>query len=252
MQVNRAVRVTPDNPNLPMQYRTPCAWIFAAAIAAAGGAPCLAAEPPQSFSYSHIDLAYDLDASIELHGDSFDSDDSYSAGISYLVHPAIYLFGSYSDANYDLRGLDNLWLTGTSIGIGYRHALGSEALPMDVFAAAAYERLRTRREVAGVFSVESDDGGSLQFGLRAAPTPQLEVNLYVQQVIYGDNPFVRNQSLDALFFGVGSALQVSRHLQLTLTYITGELDYRQLPGTQPDHEVELDRDTLRFGVRWTF
>jgi hypothetical protein len=77
-----------------MQYRSRRAWIAAVAIAATGGAPADAAEPPRSFSYSHVEIAYDLDATVELHGGGFDSDDSYSAGISYLVHPAIYLFGS--------------------------------------------------------------------------------------------------------------------------------------------------------------
>jgi hypothetical protein len=215
-----------------------------------GCPPAFAAESPQAFSYSHIDLEYDLDATVQLHGGSFDSDSSYSTGISYLVQPNVFVFGSHADANYDLQGTDDLWFTNTSLGVGYRHALNGTTLPMDVFAAVAYERQQTRHEVAGTVSSDSYHGGSLQLGVRAALTPQFEVNLYAQQFNYGNSPFARNQTLDGLFFGVGSMLHISKHAQLTLTYITGELDYQQMPGEPTDSEVELDRDTLRFGFRW--
>jgi hypothetical protein len=157
--------------------------ILAAAMATIGNVPAYAAEPQQSFSYSHADLEYDLDATVQLHGGSFDSDSSYNAGISYLVHPSFYVWGDHADANYDLQGVDDLWLTNTSLGIGYRRASREATLPMDFFAAVAYERQQTRHESAGVVSVARYHGGSLQLGLRAALTPQLEVNMNARQYI---------------------------------------------------------------------
>jgi hypothetical protein len=45
---------------------------------------------------------------MELHGGSVDSDSSYNASISYLVHPASYVWAGHADANYDLQGADDL------------------------------------------------------------------------------------------------------------------------------------------------
>ena len=58
--------------------------------------------------------------------------------------------------------------------------------------------------------------------------------------------------LEGLFFELGAELSLTPRFGLTLTYLTGELDYNQLPGLERPEEVEVDRDEIRLGVRFHF
>jgi hypothetical protein len=234
--------------------RVPHGRLFRLALLAAfaGALPAHAAPPQSPFSYSHLDLEYELDATVELNGGSYDADEGHGVAASYLLFPSAYLWGRYADADHDLAGADDLWLRSYGVGLGYRHRLFAPGIPVDVNVAAGYEHQRTRHEVSAVTLEDSYDGGSLQVGIRAAVTPSLEIDLSALQLVYGSNPFRRNQKLDGLFFSVGGVLAIAPSLQLTLRYVTGELDYVLFPDTPDQPELELDRDAVRLGVRWVW
>jgi len=231
-----------------MRIRT--ALIVTSAVLAVAAAA--SAESPVHYTY--LDLEWSMDSTVQIYGDAFDSDESWVIGGSLRLSDRFFLWGRYCDATYDLReDEEHYFLTLGTLGVGYRLPVRTDpSSPLDVIAGLSYEyhdmTLTTQIAEEGF----STGGVGLRAGVRAGITRHFEINGYAYWVGYGSSPSTIRDELDGLFFELGTALTVLPWLQLTLGYLTGELDYVELPPVARPIEVEVDRDELRFGARITF
>ena len=208
-------------------------------------------------SYNYIEAEYGIDSSVQVEGGDFDSDDSITVEGSYLLHPNAFVWGRYNMANYDLTASDDLWLHGASLGVGFRKALRKEPAetPIDMFALVSYEYLETKAEVSGTKESLRKSGIGAKLGVRAALTKHFEMLADAYWLSYGGDIgklLTRDGGLDGLAFELGGGLELTDHCMLTATYETGELDYKTIPLITAARDVELDRDEVRLGFRYTF
>jgi len=208
--------------------------------------------PP--LSYTYVEGEYAIDSSIEIYGDVSDSDNAFSAGGSWQLSRRFVLWGRAGSTSYDLPNFgEHLdWKLGT-LGVLYRLPIrqGGDA-PLDALVGLSYEYLDT--EITTQLDSDSfaDNGLGLRAGLKAGITARFEVAAFLHYYDYGVfNEGFRNH-LDGLFFELGAELALGRRLSLIATYLTGELDYMELPGLERPVEVEVDRDEVRLGVRFHF
>ena len=215
---------------------------FASPAFAAGG-----------IDFTFLEAAYSIDSTIEAYGRSYDSDDSYRIDGSYRFNPHGFATAQYFSAGYDFDGNSDFGLSGYSLGVGYTGRISSpDAMPVEWFAVLSYEHNKTHSQLQDVNHDESRDGGGFKAGIRAAVTNRLElmVNGYLQS--YGGDFLLRNGDLDGLSFELGGALQLRDNWSLTTSYKTGELDYLTLPNFPTKYKLELDRDEVFVGFRWSF
>jgi hypothetical protein len=217
----------------------------------------LAIVPPafsaDEFSFSYLEAGYSIDSTIEAFGQSFDSDDSYRIDASYQFNRHVFATARYFSAGYDFEGNSNFGFSGYSLGLGYKGRIShTESMPVEWFAALSYEYSDTHSELQDVNYDESRDGVGLKAGVRAAVTNRLElmVNAYGQS--YGSDALLLNGDLSGLSFELGGVLELRPNWDLTASYRTGELDYLTLPNYPSEYKLELDRDEVFVGVRWTF
>jgi hypothetical protein len=202
--------------------------------------------------YSYIELGYAIDSTVEAIGKTYDSDESYRALGSYLINPSLFLWGHGYSAGYDLLGADDFEVSGYSLGLGYRARVNSDAArPVDCFALLSYEHRRTLSEVSQVEHVVTHDGGGLKAGIRASVTEKLQVSLDAYEQSFGTGFLGRNGDLDGLSFELGGVLDLSDRWSLTAAYRTGEMDYRTLANFPDQYEIEVDRDEVFVGFRWS-
>lgn len=218
-------------------------------------AACVAvADDRQPLSYTFVEAEYAIDSSIEIYGNSSDSDNAFAIGGSWQISRHFVLWGRYHSASYDLPDFgEHLNLKLGTLGAFYRLPIregGSS--PLDFIAGLSFEYQNT--DTLTQFGGESfsDPGIGLRIGVKAGIAKHFDVAAYLHYYDYGvfDKGF-RNY-LDGLFFELGAELELSRRFSLTATYLTGELDYLNLPGFERPEEVEVDRDEVRLGVRFYF
>jgi Outer membrane protein beta-barrel domain len=212
--------------------------------------PAFAAD---EFSFNYLEAGYSIDSTIQTFGQSFDSDDSYRIDGSYLFNRHVLAAAQYYSAGYDFEGNSDFGLYGYSLGVGYKGRITSkDTMPVEWFAVLSYEHLETHSQLHDVNYDKGRDGGGLKAGIRAAVTDRLElmVNGYLQS--YGGDFLLRNGDLDGLSFELGGVLELRDNWSLTTSYRTGELDYLTLPNYPSKYKLELDRDEVFVGVRWSF
>lgn len=213
----------------------------------------LRAVADDGLDYTYVDLDYSIDSTIQTYGDSYDSDNSFRFTASYLLNRHLFLSAQYYSAGYDLELNDDFGLSGFSFGLGYRARIGGEnALPIDWFAILSYEHNSTQTQVDHVDNGTGPDGGGLKAGIRAAVTENLELSFDAYQQSFGSEFMRLNGDLNGLSFELGGALRLSDRFRLTAAYRTGELDYRFLDNYPTRYEIEVDRDEVFVGVRWSF
>ena len=212
--------------------------------------PAFAAD---GFDFTYLEAGYGIDSTIQAFGQSYDSDDSYRIDGSYQFNPHVFAAAEYYSAGYDFDGNSDFGLSGYALGVGYKGRIsGKDAMPVEWFAVLSYEHLETHSQLHDVNYDKGRDGGGLKAGIRAAVTDRLElmVNGYLQS--YGGDFLLRNGDLDSLSFELGGVLELGGNWSLTASYRTGELDYLTLPNYPSRYKLELDRDEVFVGVRWTF
>ncbi len=227
---------------------TVCLVIAATAVSAASAAD------RQPLSHTFVDLEYAIDSSIEIYGDSSDSDNAFSLGGSWQISRRFVLWGRYNSASYDLPNFnEHLNLKLGTIGALYRMPIreGGNS-PLDFVVGASFEYQTTDILTSLGGETFSDPGIGLRTGVKAGIARHFDVGAYLHYFDYGVFGRGFRNYLDGLFFELGAELALTRRFSLIATYLTGELDYYELPGLERPVEVEVDRDEIRLGVRFNF
>ena len=218
------------------------------------GACTASAAERQPLDYTFIEAAYAIDSAVEIYGDSSDSDNAWSVGGSWQISRHFVLWGRFDSASYDLPAYGEdfnveLGALGALFRVPIREDLDS---PLDVLVGLSLEHQSTDISTSLGGDSFSDPGLGLRAGIEAGIARHLDLTAALYYRDYGifDEGF-RNY-LDGLFFELGAELALSRRFSLTATYVTGELDYVNLPGLERPVEVEVDRDEVRLGVRYHF
>jgi len=212
------------------------------------------ADDRQPLSYTYVEAEYAIDSSIEIYGNSSDSDNAFAIGGSWQISRRFVVWGRFNSASYDLPNFgEHLNLKLGTVGALYRIPIREDAgSALDVLVGGSFEYQNT--DVLTQIGGESfsDPGLGLRAGVRAGIAKHFDIAAHLHYYDYGvfDEGF-RNY-LDGLFFELGAELFLSRRFSLTATYLTGELDYLNLPGLERPEEVEVDRDEVRLGVRFNF
>lgn len=208
----------------------------------------------QPLSYNFVDAEYAIDSAIEIYGDSSDSDNAFSLGGSWQISRRFVLWGRYSSASYDLPNFgEHFNLKLGTIGALYRVPIREGgASPLDFLVGGSFEYQNT--DILTNLGGESfsDPGVGLRIGVKAGIAPHFDVAAYLHYFDYGVFGRGFRNYLDGLFFELGAELALTHRFSLIATYLTGELDYYELPGLERPSEVEVDRDEIRLGVRFNF
>ncbi len=213
-----------------------------------------AADDRRPLSYTYIEGEYAIDSSIEIYGDSSDSDNAFAIGGSWQISRHFVLWGRFNSTSYDLPGFgEHLNLKLGTLGAMYRVPIreGGDS-PLDFLVGLSFEYQNT--DILTQLGGESfsDPGIGFGAGIKAGIARHFDVTALLRYYDYGVfNEGFRNY-LDGLFFELGAELGLSRRFSLTATYVTGEIDYLNLPGLSRPEEVEVDRDEVRLGVRFNF
>lgn len=213
-----------------------------------------AAADREPLGYTFVEAEYAIDSAIEIYGDSSDSDNAFAVGGSWQIFRGWVVWGRYNSASYDLPGFDeSLNLKLGTLGALYRFPIreGGDS-PLDVVAGLSFEYQSTDIATSIGGDSFSDPGIGLRTGVRAGIARHFEVAAYLYYYDYGVFGDGFRNYLDGLFFELGAELALSRRISLVGTYVTGELDYKHLPGIDRPVEVEVDRDEVRLGVRFNF
>ena len=214
----------------------------------------VSADDRQPLSYTFLDAEYAIDSAIEIYGDSSDSDNAFSFGGSWQFTRRFVLWGRYNSASYDLPNFgEHLNLKLGTIGILFRLPIreGDDS-PLDFVVGGSFEYQNTDILTSTGGESFSDPGVGLRVGVKAGIARHFDIAAYLHYFDYGIfNEGLRNY-LDGLFFELGAELQLTRRFSLIGTYLTGEIDYVNLPGLDRPEEVEVDRDEIRLGVRFNF
>jgi hypothetical protein len=205
------------------------------------------------FDDTYVEIAYSIDSTIETFGSSFDSDDSFRIDGAYKFHPHLFATARYYSAGYDFEGDADFGLAGYSVGLGYAARIGGgDSLPLEWFAVISYERNETHSQLNDVDYDVGRDGVGLMVGIRAAITDRLDLTFNAYEQSFGDEMLLLNGDLNGLSFELGGTLRLRGNCSLTASYRTGELDYLTLANYPPEYKLELDRDELFVGLRYTF
>ena len=226
-------------------------FVIALAVLSASAA---AAADRQPLSYTYVEGEYAIDSAVEIYGDSSDSDNAWAVGGSWQISRRFVLWGRFNSASYDLPNFgEHFNLELGTIGALFRVPLreGGDS-PLDFLVGGSFEYQSTDIVTQLGGDTFGDPGVGLRVGVKAGIARHFDVSAFLHYYDYGvfDEGF-RNY-LDGLFFELGAELSLTRRFGLTLTYLTGELDYNQLPGLERPEEVEVDRDEIRLGVRFHF
>jgi hypothetical protein len=226
---------------------------FVIALAVLSASAVMAADR-QPLSYTFVEGEYAIDSAIEIYGNSSDSDNAWAIGGSWQISRRFVLWGRYNSASYDLPNFGEHFNLGLgTLGLLFRVPIREgENSPLDFIVGGSLEYQETDILTQLGGDTFSDPGVGLRLGVKAGIARHFDVAAYLHYYDYGAfNEGLRNY-LDGLFFELGAELFLTRRFSLTLTYLTGELDYNQLPGLERPEEVEIDRDELRLGVRFNF
>jgi hypothetical protein len=201
-------------------------------VVALAGASVALASDRQPLSYTYVEGEYAIDSAVEIYGDSSDSDNAWSVGGSWQVAGRFVLWGRFDSASYDLPAFgDDLNVDLGAVGALSRVPVREEAdSPLDVLVGLSLEHQSTDISTSLGGDSFSDLGLGLRAGVRAGIARHLDLAAFLHYRDYGifDEGF-RNY-LDGLFFELGAELVLTRRCSLTATYVTGELDYVNLPG----------------------
>jgi hypothetical protein len=230
--------------------KTQTMLIVLMAIAATAGS----ADDRQPLSYTFVEVEYAIDSSIEIYGNSSDSDNAFAVGGSWQISKRFVLWGRYNSASYDLPNFgEHLNLKLGTIGAMYRIPIRkNENSPLDFLVGLnlEYQSTDILTELDG--ESFSDPGMGFGGGFKAGIAKHFDITAFLHYADYGVFTEGYRNYLDGLSFELGAELFLTRRLSLTATYLTGEIDYVYLPGMERPEEVEVDRDEVRVGVRFNF
>lgn len=220
------------------------------AIAATAGF----ADDRQPLSYTFVEAEYAIDSSIEIYGNSSDSDNAFALGGSWQISRHFVLWGRFNSASYDLPNFgEHLNIQLGTIGAMYRIPIreGGNS-PLDFLVGLSFEYQNT--DILTLLGGEtfSDPGMGFGGGFKAGIARHFDVTAFLHYADYGVFSEGYRNYLDGLSFELGAELFLTRRLSLTAVYLTGEIDYVYLPGMERPEEVEVDRDEVRVGVRFNF
>lgn len=217
-------------------------------------AAAVSADDRQALSYTYIDAEYAIDSAIEIYGNSSDSDNAFAVGGSWQIARHFALWGRYNSASYDLPNFGEhfnikLGTIGAMYRVPIREGGGS---PLDFLVGLSFEYQNT--DILTQLGGESfsDPGMGFGGGFKAGIAKHFDVTAMLHYVDYGVFSEGYRNYLDGLSFELGAELFLTRRFSLTAVYLTGEIDYKHLPGIERPEEVEVDRDEIRVGVRFNF
>ena len=171
----------------------------------------------EGFSYSYAELGWvkqDFD-DLDVEGDG--------PGIraSFELTPALHLFGSFSDQDFDVGANDDVNGESLALGAGYAWSISPQ---IDIVGNAAYLREEIDVQLAGVGSGSfEDDGFGIAGYVRARPVERLELTGGLNYVDF-------DESGDDTLFTAGARFFVTRMFALgvdvtlnddTTTYVLG-------------------------------
>ncbi len=219
-------------------------------IAAAVGS----ADDRQPLNYTFVEAEYAIDSSVEIYGDSSDSDNAFALGGSWQVSRRFVLWGRFNSASYDLPNFgEHLNIQLGTLGAMYRIPIregGSSPLDFLVGLSFEYQNTDILTELGG--ETFSDPGMGFGGGFKAGIARHFDLTAFLHYADFGVFSEGYRNYLDGLSFELGAELFLSRRFSLTAVYLTGEIDYVYLPGMERPEEVEVDRDEVRVGVRYNF
>jgi len=212
---------------------------------------CAIAEP---LSYSYLGAQYNIDSTVETEGGAFDSDDGWGIEGSYELPYRLYVWSRYGQGGWDLNEGADYSLQSLSTGLGgYAPLIDKEDYRVDFYVALSWEYMRTTVQPAFEESYEmTRNGAGFKAGIRAQVTKYFELSAGVYELSYGKRFIERKGGLDGLHFELGAALKIWEDLDLTLSYLTGELDYEHIRGIGEGCKIEVDREEMRLGLRYNF
>ncbi len=212
------------------------------------------ADDRQPLSYTFVEGEYAIDSAIEIYGNSSDSDNAWAIGGSWQFLPRFVLWGRYNSASYDLPNFGEHYnLKLGTLGMLFRIPIregGNSPLDFLVGGSLEYQTTDILTQLGG--DTFSDPGVGLEIGVKAGIARHFDVAAFLHYYDYGAFDEGLRNYLDGLFFELGAELALSHRFSLTATYVTGEVDYLNLPGLERPEEVEVDRDEIRLGVRFYF
>lgn len=212
------------------------------------------ADDRQPLSYTYVEAEYAIDSSIEIYGNSSDSDNAFAIGGAWQISRHFVLWGRFNSASYDLPNFgEHLNIQLGTLGAMYRIPIREgDNSPLDFLVGLSLEYQNTDilTELGG--ETFSDPGMGLSGGVRAGIAKHFDLSAFLHYADYGVFSEGYRNYLDGLSFELGAELFLSRRFSLTAIYLTGEIDYVYLPGMERPEEVEVDRDEVRVGVRFNF
>jgi hypothetical protein len=117
-------------------------------------------------TYNYIDAAY-----LSIDVDDGPTFDGFGVGGSFALTESFHVVGSYADVS---KG--PMSATTSAVSLGYNHSLNDIT---DLVARAGW--VHGRAKISG-FGSESDNGWSVEAGLRAMLSPQFELNGFITYV----------------------------------------------------------------------
>lgn len=212
------------------------------------------ADDRQPLSYTYVEAEYAIDSSIEIYGNSSDSDNAFALGGSWQISRHFVLWGRFNSASYDLPNFgEHLNIQLGTIGAMYRIPIREgENSPLDFLVGLSLEHQST--DILTQLGGEkfSDPGMGFGGGFKAGIAKHFDISAFLHYADYGVFGEGYRNYLDGLSFELGAELFLTKRLSLTAIYLTGEIDYVYLPGMERPEEVEVDRDEVRVGVRFNF
>jgi opacity protein-like surface antigen len=116
-----------------------------------------------SLSYQSVDVEGDKLTGFGVSGTKLIGEDFFIAGSYSSLSDDVDLFGSKLELDFNTL----------SVGLGYRHAISNKT---DLFGIVSYEDMEVKASFQGESDSESENGYSLQAGIRSLVTENIELS----------------------------------------------------------------------------
>lgn len=193
--------------------------ILASLVAIGFAGPALATD---NFSYSFVEAGW-----VNQEFDDLDVDaDGPGVRGSFELTPALHLFGSYTDLDFDVGSGGDVSGESLALGVGYAWTVNPK---LDLVGNLAYLRNEFDVQFAGIGSGSAkDDGLGLSGYVRARPIEQLELTGGLNYVDFdnaGDDTYF---TVGARFFFTkkfAAGLDISLNSDTTAYMLGGRFDF---------------------------
>lgn len=227
-------------------------------LAVSAGAPTA----NQGITYDYLEAAWVFGDDVEVDSsdlgvdESFDADGFFFKG-SAEVAPGVFIYASNLTLDMEIdnetsgapRDFD-LGLDNQSLGAGYHMPLMTGPAPLDIWAAASYERLDAVGQPA--------NGWGATGGVRWMPIQGLEINGFGGWRDFGEVGGILDAQpgtdveIDGWVYGIGAVYSVTQNLALTGNWSRYDLEAEIDAGGGGDADADLEVDAFMVGGRWYY